>query len=183
MERGFDPVEERHPVERLESHLGDPRSCDEEDPQCDDRLELLFDVPHRPEEAPLLLELALPPECRAHGTPDAAEPALHDVDHVVANALAGAANAVARIRDPFLAHLRRQSEATGHLPQPLAREVARRARPARHVRRPSRTGEAAPKPSRTTSTARMSSSTKAPHRSPEKTRLATSRWSKRKPEA
>src|SRR3990172_8728646 len=143
MERVFDPVEERHPVERLESHLGDPRSCDEEAPPSDDRLELLFDVPHRPEEAPLLLELALPPERRAHGTPDAAETALHDGDHAVANALAGAADAGAGVRAPFLAHLRRTSEAPGHLPQPLAREVARRARPARHVRRPSRTGEAA----------------------------------------
>jgi hypothetical protein len=61
------------------------------------------------------------------------------------------------------------------------REPRQRPAIARHHRLVTADRRRPPNPSATTSTARVSSSTKAPPRSPENTRLATSRWSKRKP--
>ena len=154
-ERRLQPVQERHPVQRLEADLRQPRPDDEQPAARDDRLDLALDAPLGAVEAPAAPAAAL---CRRDaartGRRTRAVQRLDGVDAAsrTASAACAASRAIASLT-PSVADLDGPADAVG---QPRAARCLRRqvaARPASDQcftgrLRPSAAGAAEPEPER-----------------------------------
>src|SRR6185295_1682965 len=179
-ERRLHPGEKRNPVERLEADLRVPRSRDDEAVARDERLDFALDVPFGAVELHVLGKLAPAPPHAAVRAPSRAQSILAHVDSGIAQPFRRLADGMHRVLHRLETGFRGPPRARGETPHSLAGDV-----PQRRIRETHRvsTSEASGRPNarRTASTERVSSSTNAAQRSPANTRLATSRWSNRKP--